>query len=283
MILVADSGSTKTDWRLVDSDGNTKAFQTKGLNPIFTSEEEILKELENAELASSYSDKITAVHFYGAGVTNELIINKITTLFSTFFPNATVNINDDLMAAARALYRNGSGIVCILGTGSNSCLYENGEIMDKVPALGYILGDEGSGANIGKRFINALFKRQLPEKLTIEICKKNNITIEGIIERVYKNSFPNRYLASLTRIVNENIQHESIVKIVEEAFIDLVNKNISHYNSAEEKSVGFVGSIAYHFQAVLTHVLKSKGLAVSEIIQSPIDELTNFHKENINE
>ncbi len=278
MILVADGGATKTDWRIIDHNNKVISFQTKGMNPLFTTDDEIINGLKNSILPE-HQQSIKEIYYYGAGLANTEIINKMTNVFAEFFPTSvSFNLYDDLTAAARALFGESDGIACILGTGSNSCMVKNGEIVDKVPALGYILGDEGSGAYIGKCFVNALLKRQLPTKLANKICKENNINTASIIENVYKNSFPNRYLASLTKIVINHLDHIEIKALVVDSFKEFITKNILHYEGHKDLPIGFVGSVGYHFSNILAEVMTDFQLNLGPIKQAPINELTNYHK-----
>jgi N-acetylglucosamine kinase-like BadF-type ATPase len=279
MILIADSGSTKTDWRL--SDGNSVySFSSKGINPYFNTPEQIIQELHNSAL-KEYKSQISVINFYGAGLTGETIKENIKKCFSDFFKTDDIFVYDDLLAAARALFGDESGIACILGTGSNSCLYIDGVIVDKIPPLGYILGDEGSGADIGKAFLNALHKRKFPEKLREEILKTEDLSQNVILEKVYHQEQANRYLASLTQVMNKYIQHKEVKAIIINAFQDFFKQNISIYKNYNDYKPGFVGSIAFHFSELLAEVAESQNLSLGKIIKAPIDELLNYHLRKI--
>jgi glucosamine kinase len=275
MILIADGGSTKTDWRL--SDGHTvHSFSSKGLNPYFNTQEQIIQELIKSGLGE-FKDQVTAINFYGAGLAVDTVKESLRKCFHDFFKAEEISINDDLLAAARALFGDGSGIACILGTGSNSCLYIDGRIVDKIPALGYILGDEGSGANLGKVFLNALHKRQFPEELRAEILWNENIGLDVILENVYRQEQANKYLASLTQIIIKYIQHKEIENMVSKTLEDFFRKNIFKYKNYQEYKIGFAGSIAFHFDHLLEEVLESHSLGAHKIIKAPIEELLNYH------
>lgn len=276
MIIIADSGSTSTDWRIIDG-GEILSFRGNGINPFFTLEDQIVEELQAGEL-SDYLKDIDEVYFYGTGISNEAMKALMLTAFELVFTNAgSIHIEDDLIAASRALFRSGSGIACILGTGSNSCLYRDGQIVDRVPALGYILGDEGSGARLGISFINALLKRQLPEELSHRLIDEEGLTMDTVLDIVYRKQFPNRYLASLTRIIHAHLEYEEVRKLVTESFQDFYLKNISRYEGHHGLEIGFVGSIAWHFNELLEEVLMNNGISAVKIIQAPIDELVSFH------
>ncbi|MEX0987836.1 MAG: ATPase [Bacteroidales bacterium] len=278
MKLIADSGSTKTDWRLISPDGQVSALTSKGINPYHRSENEIDDTLASLEFTGK-KDKVGQVFFYGAGITgNDAEYILQSALHRRFGFQCEVFVGDDLLAAGRALFKEGKGIACILGTGSNSCLYDNGIIREKIPALGYILGDEGSGTDMGKRFINALFKRALPGKLADEILKNEEIEMHTVLKNVYREEYPARHLASYSRIIRKYINHESIKSIVEEAFDNFFRKNIVKYKNYASYEIGFAGSIAYHFKDILEETSKKWDLEKITVLSSPIDELVNYHK-----
>jgi N-acetylglucosamine kinase-like BadF-type ATPase len=280
MILIADGGSTKTEWRLIDRD-KVESYSCAGINPFFNSQSQIKEELNN--LAFVEDDlKITELYFYGAGLTAGKAQDEMESAFRSVFKETRLYFKDDLTAAARALFSDGSGIVCILGTGSNSGLYKEGKLVEKVPALGYILGDEGSGADIGKSFLNALLKRRLPGSLTKELIEKEDLEMNTVLHKVYKEKRPNRYMASLTQIMKKHMEISEIRQIVLDAFDSFVNKNILKYPNHSEIEVGFVGSIAWHFQNELKEVLSRRDLRINKIIQQPIENLVLYHKKKIN-
>lgn len=275
MILIADGGSTKTDWRL--SDGiRIHSFISKGINPYFNTREQITRELNDSGMGD-YKQMVSAIYFYGAGLAGDVVKDELKNCFHLFFNTKEIFIHDDMLAAARALFGDGSGIAGILGTGSNSCLYINGVIHDKVPALGYILGDEGSGAYLGKTFLNALHKRQFSNVLCNEIILNEGLTQDVILEKVYRQEQANRYLASLTQIMIQYIQHEAVKKLVVNAFENFIDINISKYIGYKDYEISFVGSIAFHFRHLLREVMESKNLITGKIIKAPINELLNYH------
>jgi len=276
MIVIADSGSTSTDWRIIDG-GDTLGLRGNGINPFFMTGEQIVDELKSGELARYFKD-VNEIHFYGAGLANESVKGIMRKAFEQVFRNAAgIFIEDDLLAASRALFKSGSGIACILGTGSNSCLYRDGEIADRVPALGYILGDEGSGARLGINFINALLKRQLPEKLSRKIIDDEGLSMDKVLENVYRRELPNRYLASITKIIHANLEYGEVRDIVSDSFRDFYARNISRYDNHENYEIGFVGSIAWYFRDLLEEELNKHGLYTGKIIKAPIDDLVDYH------
>ncbi len=278
MILIADSGSTKTDWRLIDG-SEIRTLSTRGINPYHATENEIAEELQKLDVVGK-EDNIREIYFYGSGVANKAMQHVIRkALQERFGEQAFIEVNDDLLGVARALFQDGKGIACILGTGSNSGLYQNGEILDKVPALGYSLGDEGSGTDIGKRLVNALHKRSMSDELREVIISQEGLSMDQILENVYKKPHANRYLASLTKVAARHIEYREIRDIVAEAFEDFIEKNIAKYSDYGNLEIGFVGSVAFYFKEILKDVLRKHELTCNQIIATPIDGLVRYHRE----
>jgi N-acetylmuramic acid 6-phosphate etherase len=278
MILIADGGSTKTEWRLLGKTGE-RSMLTRGLNPYHSTEKEILDELGTLDI-SDEEHNIHEIYFYGSGVGNSEMKELIQRLLQERIGvHPYIQVHDDLLGAARALFLDKDGIACILGTGSNSGLYQNGKISDKVPAMGFSLGDEGGGADIGKRLVNALHKRNLSDRLRESIISEEGLTMDQILENVYNKPHANRYLASLAQIAAKHMQNEEIRKIIAAAFEDFFQKNIAKYKHYSSLEVGFSGSVAYHFQDILKEVMKKHRLKISRIIASPIEGLVRYHRE----
>lgn len=278
MILIADSGSTKTDWRLIDNRG-VRSLSTRGINPYHSSEKEIREELEKLDFQGE-EHNIHEIYFYGSGVANQEMKDVIhQALQNRVGVHPYIQVHDDLLGVARALFQDRRGIACILGTGSNSGLYEDGRISDKVPALGYSLGDEGGGADIGKRLVNALHKRNVSDQLRNAIIAEEGLSMDQILENVYNKPHANRYLASLTMIAAKYIEHSEIRDIVAAAFHDFVAKNVSKYSHFNDLEIGFAGSVAYHFREILEQVMEQHQLKVSQVISSPIEGLVAYHKD----
>ena len=277
MILIADSGSTKTDWRLVDGT-KVQSFSTRGINPYHSSAEEIEAELNKLNISDEES--ITSIRFYGSGVATEAMKEVIRhAIENRFGKKPSICVEDDLTGVARALFQEGNGIACILGTGSNSGLFLEGQIADKVPPLGYSLGDEGGGTDIGKRLVSALHKRELGDELRDAIIEEEGLSMEQILENVYNKPHANRYLASLTRIAGKHIDNPQIAQIVEEAFSDFIDKNISKYKDYKEMEIGFAGSVAFYFKSILEKVLNNKGLKCGQVMAGPINGLVRYHQQ----
>jgi len=277
MKLIADGGSTKTDWRLITNERETLEIQSGGLNPFHMAEEEIDRVLGSIKLPAEVAG-INEIWYYGAGIIGDRAKQIMHTSLQRRFGNSRIFVGDDMLGASRAILGIKEGIACILGTGSNSCYCKNGEIIEKIPPLGYILGDEGSGTDIGKRFINALFKKLLPVDLSELIIREESLDMTDIIAKVYRGDLPARYLAAFTKTVKKYIAHPEVEMLVKDAFNSFIDKNVSGYPVYKETEIGFTGSVALHFKPVLENVLKERKLKPGRIIPAPIDELAIYHK-----
>ncbi|MCQ2384012.1 MAG: ATPase [Paludibacteraceae bacterium] len=277
MILIADSGSTKTDWRLCSESAAPLPFQTIGLNPFFVSPEEMRQLL--SETFADYLDAVTEIYFYGAGCVPAKI-PMMEDLFRQLFTHATVFVASDLLGAARAVCGREPGIACILGTGSNSCLYDGNAILSNVSPLGFILGDEGSGAVLGRLLVADYLKHQMPEVLREDFAARYKIVPSEVIERVYRQSAPNRYLANFARFIAYHLDNEYIQNLVDTQFMLFFTRNVMQYEDCRELPVSFVGSVAYYLKDNLMRVASGLGLTVGNIIQSPIEGLRRFHAAN---
>jgi glucosamine kinase len=278
MKLIADGGSTKTDWRLITGDNNTVISLTSpGINPFHCTEDEMDTILAKLDLPNQ-DLTISEIFFYGAGIAGKRAATMIeSALQRRFGPTSVIAVGDDLIAAARALFGDNDGIACILGTGSNSCLYRNGTIERKIPALGYILGDEGSGTDMGKRFINALFKNDFPAELQNEILSNERLNMHAVLDLVYRSDYPARELASFSKIIIKYVHHEPVLNIVSEALNAFFAKNVSKYEDYRSLRTGFAGSIAFHFSKILEQTAIKWGIETIRIVPAPIDELVNYH------
>ncbi|MFA6871613.1 MAG: ATPase [Bacteroidaceae bacterium] len=275
MILLADSGSTKTDWCFVEQGELVEKVHTKGINPFFQTTEEIVKEISNT-LVPHFEDKhVDAVYFYGAGCAfpekNQLVIDALSR-----FLDCPIEVGSDLLAVARSLCGHKKGIACIIGTGSNSCYYDGENIVDNVSPLGFILGDEGSGAVLGKALVGDCLKNQLPPHVCEAFFKQFDITRAEILDKVYKKSFPNRFLASLSPFLLQHIDEPSVRSLVEEHFTRFFKRNVMQYDY-KSHSVHLVGSIAYYYQDILRKVASSLGIQLVQIVKSPMEGLLAYH------
>jgi len=267
MILTADSGSTKTTWRLDDG----RLFLTQGINPFHMQREQImgvlLNELIGGEGFPSPS-AIGEIHFYGAGCTAEKSPLLADILREVFVNAVTVEVDSDMLGAAKALFGDGEGIACILGTGANSCLYDGRRIVSNVSPLGYILGDEGSGAVLGRTFLNLLYKGGHADAVEC-FERETGLTKAVIIEKVYREPLPNRFLASLAPYINAHIDEAWIEEMVVDCFRLFFCRNIMHYNR-KDLSCSFVGSIAYYFEKQLRAAADREGYRVGDIRKEPL-------------
>jgi N-acetylglucosamine kinase-like BadF-type ATPase len=277
MILVADSGSTKTAWYLLDISDNQQ-FKTSGLNPYFLDKSAILNVLQK-ELPVSASS-VSCVYFYGSGCTPEKQA-FVKEILDQHFEVKNSEVYSDLLGASRSLCRDEEGIVCILGTGSNSCYYDGKNIVENVSPLGFILGDEGSGAVLGKILLADILKKQLPASIRDEFFRSYNITAAEIIDKVYRQSLPNRFLAQFTPFISKHIGLPEIKTLVENSFSEFIRRNVLQYSKTNYLPVHFTGSIAWHFRNHLEEVLKKFNLQLGKITKDPLLGLAEYHLNKI--
>ena len=276
MILIADSGSTKTDWCVAKDGFTVKRFTTQGINPYHQDERRINGIVLDELLPQTGEYKIKKIVFYGSGCREETIPAMKTILHSAFNNNIEVEIYSDLLGAARAICGHEEGIACILGTGSNSCLYDGKKIVGNIPPLGYILGDEGSGATLGKIFINEIFKNSRMYDLKKEILQVLQMTEGDIIDRVYRQPMANRFLASLAPFIHSHIERHEVNEIVTENFRQFLLKNVKRYHR-DDLQVSFIGSIAWHFKSQLLQSALEENVYVGSVEKSPMDGLLRYH------
>ncbi len=275
-ILVVDSGSTKTHWCVVENGKIKQEVFTDGINPFYQTDMEIIALVDLQLIPKLENDQIERIFFYGAGCSfpeKKLLVSQALV---RFFGNAMIEIQSDLLAAARSLFQHEKGIACILGTGSNSCFYDGKEIVQNVSPLGYILGDEGSGAVLGKLFVADCLKNQLPEWIGEKFFEEYKITPAEILDKVYKQPFPNRFLAKYTPFLLEHIEEPAIFNLVYESFDAFLVRNVLQY-PLEDVQVGFVGSIAHYFRDTLEIVASERAIVIAEIMQNPMEGLVKFH------
>jgi N-acetylglucosamine kinase-like BadF-type ATPase len=282
MHLIADSGSTKTDWCLCNKGSVILNIQTQGINPYHQTEEaieevlreELLPQLTRESRLTAHSS--TSIVFYGSGCANATACNRIKEALFKVLATEDVTVHSDLLGAARALCGHEEGIACVLGTGSNSCLYNGKEIIANTPPLGYILGDEGSSAVLGRRLVGDCLKNQLPEALRDEFLAEYQLTQEIILEKVYRQPLANRFLASLTPFLSKHKEVPEVHKLLVESFVDFFVRNVKQYRRPW-LPIHFVGSIANAFSAELKVAAESLGMELGTIMQSPIEGLVKYH------
>ena len=284
MYLIVDSGSTKTDWCLCNDGTILNNIQTQGINPYHQTEKDIEQVLREELLPQliqtpAYSTKeTTKVIYYGAGCANENACNRVKEAIRQVLCTEDVSVYSDLLGAARALCGHEEGIACVLGTGSNSCLYNGKEITANIPPLGYILGDEGSSAVLGRRLVGDCLKNQLPEAIREEFLAEYKLTQEIILEKVYRQPLANRFLASLTPFLSKHKDIPEIHKLLVESFVDFFVRNVKQYRHPWLR-IHFVGSIANAFSAELKEAAESLGMELGTIMKSPMEGLVKYHSE----
>ena len=303
MILIADSGSTKVHWCLVTASGQYSDVFTDGINPMFQTCDAMKNSICNQLLPKIapllWAGTLTHIFFYGAGCTPEKKV-FVQRALEGVFKKATVQVESDMVGAARGLLGHNAGVACILGTGSGSCFYNGENIEWCVPSLGYILGDEGSAAVLGKRLVGDLLKNQLGDDLKEAFFKEYETSMADIFENVYRQPFPNRFLAKLSKFCADHINDPRIHDLVYDHFIQFIRRNLVQYFSTKEnvnqsvlcqsegrsvfcqaQPVGFVGSIAYYYKPILEEAMRAEGLPLGTILQDPIEGLKEFHKDAI--
>ncbi len=274
--LIADSGSTKTEWCLLN--GKKKStFKTQGISPYFLTTEQIQTILIKELVPKLKNVKPAEIYFYGTGCSNATNVNFVKKAFKLVFTKAKVQIDHDLMGAAKALCGNKMGVACILGTGSNSCYYNGKKIIKNSPGLGYVLGDEGSGSYLGKKVIQHYLYGTFDEDLMDRFNALYNTSVSEILDAVYRQPFPNRYLAGFTKFLVENRGHFMIENIIEDGINDFFFNHIYKYRESWTLPIHFVGSVAFGFKDVLKELCNSYEIKLGTVLKSPIDGLVKYH------
>lgn len=277
MILIADSGSTKTDWCVVLEGTPIKRITTKGINPFFQSEEEIQQELTISLFPQLPEGTVNSVYFYGAGCTPEKAPILRRAIAESLSVVGNIKAHSDMLAAARGLCGHEAGIACILGTGSNSCFYNGEDIVNNISPLGFILGDEGSGAVLGKRLVGDILKNQLSPAIKEAFLKQFDLTAPEIIDRVYRQPFPNRFLASLSPFIAQHLEEPTIRALVFNSFTAFLRRNVMQYDY-EKYPVHFIGSVAACYKEILQEAALETGIRIGKILQSPMEGLIQYHQ-----
>jgi len=276
MIIIADSGGSKIDWRLLNSDGSIGQTNTPGFNPYYQPIGDLNKTI-GASVAPIVKEDVSNVYFYGAGVSSEKNQLVIKESFLSYFPKATIEIGWDLLAAARALCGHEPGIACIMGTGSNSCLYDGKQITGNVANLGWILADEGSGANIGRKFLVDYLRKKFPAALEKQFHERFPFTREEFLEKVYQHEKPSAFLASFMRFIFQHMKEPYCHQLVYDSFAEFYENNVMQYENYKNLKVHFTGSVSFYFSDILRQVANDKGITVKNILESPIAGLTLYH------
>ena len=275
-ILIADSGSTKCEWCLLDN-GKKKKVITKGISPYFLNADEIVALLQKELLIKLKQNTIKKIFFYGTGLKDNNNKRILHTSLQKTFTNAYIEVQTDLLGAARALCKDEKGIACILGTGCNSCYYNGKKVIKNSPGLGYVLGDEGSGAYLGKKVLQHYLYNTFDEELMFAFDKKYNINANEILNHVYQQPQPNRYLASFAMFLAENRNHYIIENIIEDGLNDFFFTHLRKYHESWLYPIHFTGSIAYGFKDVIASLCNSYEMELGNVIKQPIDGLIKYH------
>jgi glucosamine kinase len=278
MILIADSGSTKCDWALIDEKGTRLGnFETMGLNPYFHNEDVISNAIKANVPLALYANKIDRIFFYGAGSSTHTMCAIVERGLKVIFPDAEIVVEHDLLGAAYATYDGEPCISCILGTGSNSCFFDGREISEAVPSLAFILGDEASGSYFGKILLREYFYKKLPEDLRLSFEESYTLTKDEFISRVYREPNANVYLASFTRFIGQHAHHPHVMNWVVNGMKEFIDIHVKSFENWQQVPVHFVGSISHYFEHCLVEASRQEGIKLGQIIKKPIDGLVNFH------
>jgi N-acetylglucosamine kinase-like BadF-type ATPase len=278
MILIADCGSTKIDWCLLN--GNEKVAQifTTGMNALLLTQQEMTERIHDELMPHIVSYKVDEIYYYGAGIISDEIKDSVRNALKANIPTATkIEVDTDLLAAARALCGREPGIACILGMGSNSCYYDGEKVVDNVSPLGYILGDEGSGAVLGKLLVGDVLKKQLPEHLCQKFLDEYNMDRTKIINAVYRQPAANRFLAQFAPFLERNIDEPAIHDLVLRSFTAFFVRNVESYDGYKQLPCNFVGSIALKEQKVLREAAAARGITIGNIMVAPMEGLIRYH------
>lgn len=279
MILIADSGSTKTEWREVVAGKAGKSYISSGINPFFVTAEETVRLLGH-ELPELNNSGVSSIYFYGTGVSNPAKAEIIRGALASFFGAEELFIGSDLLGAARSLCQTEPGIACIIGTGSNSCYYDGKTIVSNVSPLGYILGDEGGGAVIGRKLVAGVLKKQLPGIVIENFFRAYPYTPAEILDNVYNMPFPNRFLGQFTRFISDNIHVPELQAMITSSFDEFITRNVLSYPEARKYPVNFTGSIAFHFRPFLEDLLLKHRLQPGIFTLTPMENLVRYHIQN---
>jgi N-acetylglucosamine kinase-like BadF-type ATPase len=276
MKLIAESGATKTDWRLIADDGTVRSAYSAGLNPSVLDVEQMREIIAPVmPVLNPEGKSVEEIFFYGAGLVSDAAAAPLAGVLSMWYPFAQMQFHSDMLAAARALFGNGSGVVAIMGTGSNSCLYENGVIVKNIRPGGFILGDEGSGAALGKAFVSDFIKGLLPEKVEKDFVRESGLDYQKIVQKVYREPAPSAFLASFAPFILERREEPYIKNLVDSVIESFIVRSLKRYGQTVK--VGVVGSFGCACEAVLRETGIRHGLEFTMFLKSPIDKLTEYH------
>jgi N-acetylglucosamine kinase-like BadF-type ATPase len=276
MKLIADSGGTKTEWKLVANNGTQTTYITQGINAYFHTSDSIYDILK-PELVDKGCEPPDEIFFYGAGCATADRQDMVQYALSRLFPNSHITVQHDLIGACRALCGDEAGLVCILGTGSNACLYDGAQIVSEERSLGYILGDEGSGAYLGKQIVTAYLQNRLAPAIAKDFANQFNITRSTLLERVYRGEYPNRYLAQFSRFFIDHLHDEDCYALVFESFADFIDRYVCTIPAHMQYKVHCSGSVGFYYKNVFERVLWAKRMEIGKVIHTPIEGLVEYH------
>ena len=281
MILIAESGSTKTDWVLVNDQNEITMFKSMGFNPFFHSSEFIAEKIkENVEFYNA-SKNVERLYFYGAGCSSNEMNQIVKSGLSLVFPNSLITVDHDLLACALSTYKGEPAISCILGTGSNSCYYDGQTLREEVPAIAYILGDEGSGSYYGKKLLRDYLYNQLPSSIKEDFEDQFGSSKSDIFENVYLKPHANVYLASFMKFLNRHYHHKYVIDMIQNGMNEFIKIHVCCYPEHKTVKTHFIGSISKIFEAELKSAAENNGVILGDIIQKPVDNLVNYHLKHV--
>jgi N-acetylglucosamine kinase-like BadF-type ATPase len=276
MILIADSGSTKTLWCLLDHQGKEHRFETIGFNPYFSDQDQIVHALQSAMLPDVNPAEVQQIYFYGAGCFPDKI-QIIEQAMHAFFVHARVQVELDLLGAARSALGNSDGFIAILGTGANSGLFRHGQIVQNIDSLGYILGDEGSGCYLGKKLLTSYLRGFLPLELSTLFVETYRLSVPDIMDALYAKPNANRFCASFSVFLHAHVEHPYVRNLVEESFDDFFTNLVSQYPDYQQMSFNCVGSVGYHFKQILELTCQKFNMQFGSVNKSPMEGLAAYH------
>ncbi|MEM8523464.1 MAG: BadF/BadG/BcrA/BcrD ATPase family protein [Bacteroidota bacterium] len=278
MILIADSGSTKTTWAVINIDAQlSTTYRTSGINP-YQQEEGSIQEMLIREIPFD-KEAIQQIYYYGAGATSDTKVKLRNSLGKAFKRAYYIDIQNDVHAAAYALCQQEAGIACILGTGSNSCEYDGKKIVQNIGGFGFILGDEGSGAVLGKQLISDFLHHNMPEHLWGQLQETHYLSADFILDQVYRQAYPNRFLATFAPFLLENQQESYIKTLLSTHFHAFFKQKVQCYENAKRLPIHFTGSIAHHFQTHLKMAAQKLNLVIGNIASTPMEGLIRYHQQ----
>ncbi|WP_375580109.1 BadF/BadG/BcrA/BcrD ATPase family protein [Marivirga tractuosa] len=278
MQLIADSGSSKTDWRFLKDDNTIEQLKTSGINPYLISEKELFESLK-ADFKNILIQNVKEINFYGAGCNQLKNKEKIKSVFSLFFNCEQIYVEDDMLSATRASCGNEEGIVCILGTGANACHYDGGVISERMVSLGYALGDEGSGNYIGKLTLKAFLENEMPNKLAEKFSNQfPEINLETALEQIYQKPYPNRFFAQFFQFALLNQKEKFFFELISDSFQLFLEKSVLKFKEHQNLPIHFVGGVAFNANSIMRMVLTKNNLTAGNFMESPIAGLTLYHK-----